>query len=82
MRCPICAALTLEERMGAVHVDQCTQCKALWFDRAELAASLLHRVPGVPADWESRYPRLQRPSSCRVREMPARGCSEITSGSV
>jgi Zn-finger nucleic acid-binding protein len=34
--------------MGAVHVDQCTQCKALWFDRAELVASLLHRVPGLP----------------------------------
>jgi Zn-finger nucleic acid-binding protein len=48
MRCPVCAAPTTEERMGAVHVDQCTQCKALWFDRAELVASLLHRVPGLP----------------------------------
>lgn len=36
--------------MGSVHVDQCTQCKALWFDRAELAAVLLHRVPGSPVD--------------------------------
>jgi hypothetical protein len=25
--------------------------KALWFDRAELAASLAHRVPGLPVDW-------------------------------
>lgn len=50
MRCPVCAAPTAEERMGGVHVDRCTQCEALWFDRAELAASLLHRVPGLPAD--------------------------------
>lgn len=50
MRCPVCAAPTAEELMGSVHVDRCTQCKALWFDRAELAASLLHRTPGLPVD--------------------------------
>jgi Zn-finger nucleic acid-binding protein len=37
--------------MGAVHVDRCTQCKALWFDRTELAATLVHHVPGAAVDW-------------------------------
>ena len=51
MRCAICAAPTAEVRMGDVHVDQCTQCKALWFDRTELAAVLAHRLPGLTVDW-------------------------------
>jgi len=57
MRCPVCAGMTAEERMGDVHVDRCTQCKALWFDRTELAAVLAHHAPGLPVDWGIPVPR-------------------------
>jgi Zn-finger nucleic acid-binding protein len=50
MRCPVCAAPTTVVQMRSVHVDQCTECKALWFDRAELAAALRDRAPGSPVD--------------------------------
>jgi Zn-finger nucleic acid-binding protein len=56
MRCPVCAATTTDERMGTVHVDQCTHCKALWFDHTELAASLVHRLPGLAVEWGSPVP--------------------------
>ncbi len=36
---------------SGTNIDQCTNCKALWFDRTEFAAAMEHDVPSVTIQW-------------------------------
>ena len=36
MNCPACSSPMTESQRGLLLIDQCTSCRALWFDRNEL----------------------------------------------
>ncbi len=36
MKCPACSFLMTETRRGLLLIDQCPNCRALWFDQSEL----------------------------------------------
>jgi Zn-finger nucleic acid-binding protein len=50
---------------SGVTLDQCTSCKALWFDRTEFAASMERDVPGVTIQWGK---------TVKARTGPVRAC--------
>jgi Zn-finger nucleic acid-binding protein len=56
MQCPLCEASCAAELIGAVTLDRCAGCRALWFDRTELAGAFNARVPGVATDWGQPLP--------------------------
>ena len=65
MTCPICSGTMQLVDHSGVTIDQCTACKALWFDRTEFAASMERDVPGVTIQWGK---------SVKDRHGPARAC--------
>lgn len=51
MQCPICSSeMAIIDHSGVV-LDQCPNCKALWFDRTEFATAMERDVPGVSIQW-------------------------------
>lgn len=51
MQCPICSSPMMTIDHSGVALDQCTSCRALWFDRTEFAAAMEHDVPSVTIQW-------------------------------
>lgn len=51
MNCPICSHSMSAMPYGGVMIDQCTSCKAWWFDRTEFAAAMEHDVPSITIQW-------------------------------
>ena len=56
MQCALCEAACVVEPVGAITLDRCSGCRALWFDRTELAGALHARVPGIAVDWGQPLP--------------------------
>jgi Zn-finger nucleic acid-binding protein len=56
MQCALCGASCVAELIGAITLDRCAGCHALWFDRTELAGAFSARVPAVAADWGQPLP--------------------------
>ena len=50
---------------SGITLDQCTSCRALWFDRTEFAAAMEHDVPSVTIQWGK---------SVKDRQGPVRAC--------
>ncbi len=51
MNCPICSSSMDVINHSGVTLDQCTNCKALWFDRTEFATAMERDVPSVSIQW-------------------------------
>ncbi len=51
MECTLCEASCIAEQVGATTLDRCSGCRALWFDRTELAGAVNARVQGIAVDW-------------------------------
>jgi Zn-finger nucleic acid-binding protein len=56
MQCPLCEASCAAELIGAITLDRCAGCHALWFDRTELSGAFNARVPGIVPDWGQPLP--------------------------
>jgi Zn-finger nucleic acid-binding protein len=56
MQCALCEASCVPEPVGAITLDRCSGCGALWFDRTELAGAFHARVPGLAVDWGRPLP--------------------------
>jgi Zn-finger nucleic acid-binding protein len=56
MQCPLCEASCVAELINSITLDRCSGCRALWFDRTELAGALHVRVPGIAVDWGQPLP--------------------------
>ena len=37
MDCPVCRQAMKPVKIGEVQIDECRQCKGIWFDKGELA---------------------------------------------
>ena len=56
MQCALCGASCVAEPIGAITLDRCTGCHALWFDRTELAGAFNVKAPGIAPDWGQPLP--------------------------
>jgi Zn-finger nucleic acid-binding protein len=57
VQCTLCDGTSgPDATFGPVTVDRCGACGGLWFDRTELAAALVHRVPQIAVDWGTPVP--------------------------
>lgn len=56
MQCALCEASCVAELINSITLDRCSGCRALWFDRTELAGAFNARVPGIAVDWGQPLP--------------------------
>lgn len=65
MNCPICSSAMAVIDYNGVTLDQCSACKALWFDRTEFAAAMERDVPSITIQWgKSVKDRQGTPRKC------------------
>ena len=68
MKCPDCTNQMAERAVMSVTVDECGSCRAVWFDRGELAPYLrrIRSTPdlAVPSDEKFRLANVSGPSPC------------------
>jgi hypothetical protein len=56
MQCTLCEAPYIAEHVGTITLDRCSRCRALWFDRTELAGAVDARVQGIAVEWGQPLP--------------------------